>query len=168
MCQRCNHINYVEINGTLKAPFECQNDTCRRKGQFKPMFPQHLVKTIWKLPGKPLESTPHEIYNDILCYLKSHLILKPDEYHLMTLWIMASYLVSEFDTVPYLLFIAPKESGKSQALSVINHIGYRGFLAASVTPASLFRAIELWKITLLVDEAEFQINKDTENGQALY
>ncbi|MDP1614839.1 MAG: hypothetical protein Q8L68_03500, partial [Methylococcales bacterium] len=33
---------------------------------------------------------------------------------------------------------------------------------------SLFRAIELWHITLLIDEAEYQLKQETEAGQALY
>src|SRR5450756_3018795 len=101
-------------------------------------------------------------------YIREYLVLKPEEYHLMTLWIMASYLVDNFETVPYLLFIAPKESGKSQAMRILSQLAYRAFLAASVTPSALFRAIELWKVTLLIDEAEYQIKTDTESGQALY
>lgn len=168
-CVRCGDIMTIpQTNGTLIKPFECQSDACGRKGPFTPLFPLELIKPVWKLPFAALECSAVGVYEDIYNYIKEYLILKPDEYHLMTLWIMASYLADDFKTVPYLLFIAPKESGKSQAMRILNQLSYRGFLAASVTPAALFRAIELWRVTLLIDEAEYQIKNDTESGQALY
>jgi hypothetical protein len=169
-CLRCgSEDNFVpQSPGKFAEPFECQNDACGRKGPFKPLFPVELVKPVWKLPFAALECSAVGVYEDIFNYLKEYLVLKPEEYHLMTLWIMASYLIDDFKTVPYLLFIAPKESGKSQAMILLNQLSYRAFLAASVTPSSLFRAIEMWKVTLLIDEAEYQIKNDSESGQALY
>lgn len=168
-CMRCGETMVVpQTNGVLVKPFECQNDECGRKGPFTPQFPLELIKPVWKLPFDALECSAVGLYEDIYNYIKEYLILKPEEYHLMTLWIMASYVADDFKTVPYLLFIAPKESGKSQAMRILNQLSYRGFLAASVTPAALFRAIELWRVTLLIDEAEYQIKNDTESGQALY
>lgn len=168
-CQRCDHINYVPPeNGKLVEPFECENDVCGRKGPFKPLFPKELIKPIWKLPFDAIECTPIGLYEEIYNFVKDYLILKPDEYHIYTLWIMASWLIDDFDTCPYLLFIAPKESGKSQAIILLEHLCYRATLSISVTPAALFRSIELWKITLLIDEAENQVRMDTESGQALY
>lgn len=170
-CQRCGNISYIPItNGIIKEPFECFNDVCKRKGQFIPLFPKELVKPIWKPGNRPIKATSHEIYQDIYEYLKDHLILKDDEYHLMTLWIMASYLVDDFNTAPYLLFIAPKSSGKTQALNVIHELGYRAYLTVSVTGAAIFRAEDIWHITPLIDESEFQLNTDkpSESSQALY
>lgn len=168
-CQRCGDETYIpQTNGKLIEPFECQNDDCGRKGPFKPLFPTELNKPVWKLPFAALECSAVGVYEDIYNYIQEYLVLKPEEYHLMTLWIMASYLVDDFKTVPYLLFIAPKESGKSQAMRILSQLAYRAFLAASVTPSALFRAIELWKVTLLIDEAEYQVKNDTESGQALY
>ncbi len=168
-CQRCDHITYIPPdNGKLVEPFECYNDVCGRKGPFKPLFPKELIKPIWKLPFDALECRPIEIYEEVYNFVKDYLILKPEEYHIYTLWVMASWLVDDFDTCPYLLFIAPKESGKSQAIILLEHLCYRATLSISVTPAALFRSIELWKITLLIDEAENQVRMDTESGQALY
>jgi len=168
-CQRCGDETYIpQTNGKLIEPFECQNEDCGRKGPFKPLFPTELNKPVWKLPFAALKCSAVGVYEDIYNYIREYLVLKPEEYHLMTLWIMASYLVDNFETVPYLLFIAPKESGKSQAMRILSQLAYRAFLAASVTPSALFRAIELWKVTLLIDEAEYQIKTDTESGQALY
>ena len=168
-CVRCGEINHIEQkDGKKITPFECQNDECGRKSGFTPLFPEELLKPIWKLPFDALETSAINVYEDIYKFIKEYLVIQEEEYHLMTLWIMASHLVDDFKTVPYLLFIAPKESGKSQAMRILSLFAYRAFLAASVTPSALFRAIELWKITLLIDEAETQIQSETESGQALY
>lgn len=168
-CKRCDHTMFVPLdNGKIVEPFECFNDVCGRKGPFKPLFPKELIKPIWKLPNDAIECTPTGLYEEIYFFVKEYLILKSAEYHIYTLWIMASWLVDDFDTCPYLLFIAPKESGKSQAILLLQHLCYRAVLSISVTSAALFRSIELWHITLLIDEAESQVRMDTESGQALY
>lgn len=167
-CKRCEHVTHIPINGNIKSPFECDNDACGRKGPFEPQFPKELAKPIWKLPLQPIPANSTEVYTDIYNFSKKYLILKPDEYHILTLWIMGSWLVDDFQTCPYLCMIAPKSSGKTQVLNVLGELAYRAVSAVSVTPASLFRSIELWHITLLIDEAEYQIKADSESGQALY
>lgn len=168
-CQRCGHIMNLPLsNGHITEPFECQNEDCGRKSQFIAQFPKELIKPIWKLPSIPVSSTSYEIYSDLYKFCKRFLVLKESEYHILTLWIMASYLVDDFQTCPYLCVIAPKSSGKTQVLNVISELAYRSVAAISVTAASLFRAIEQWHITLLIDEAEYQVKQDSESGQALY
>lgn len=167
-CQRCGDVMNLPFNGHMVEPFECGNDDCGRKGPFKAQFPKELIKPIWKMAGLPIPACGCEVYSDIYAYLRSYLILKEDEYHIMTLWVMASWLIDDFSTAPYLLFLAPKESGKSQALDALSLLSYRATKSISVTCASLFRSIELWHITLLIDESENQLNIHTETGQALY
>jgi hypothetical protein len=170
-CKRCGHINYTPPhNGKLSEPFECQNDACGRKGPFDAKFPMELTKPIWKIGYKPIDAPAYEVYKDIYEYIKDHLVLKDDEYHIMTLWIMASWLVDDFDTAPYLIFIAPKSSGKTQCLNVILELGYRAFLTVSVTGPAIFRSIDAQHITPLIDESEFQVNteKMSESSAALY
>ncbi len=168
-CLRCDHITHIPImKGKITKPFECESDVCGRKGHFIEQFPLDLVKPIWKLPLPPIESSTEEIYIDIYAELKQYLILKEEEYCIITLWIMASWLVDDFSTCPYLCLIAPKSSGKTAVLNILGELAYRSVSAISVTAASLFRAIEMWHITLLIDEAEYQIRSETEAGQALY
>jgi hypothetical protein len=81
---------------------------------------------------------------------------------------MASWLVDDFKTCPYMALIAPKSSGKTQVMNAIRETAYRAFSTTSVTPAALFRSVELWNITLCIDEAQDIINSKTEAGQAIY
>jgi len=168
-CLRCGDITIIPIeSGKILRPFECFNDVCGRKGPFKEQFPLDLVKPVWKLPLSPIETTGIEVFNSIYEFCKKYLFLKADEYYLLTIWIMASWLVDDFQTCPYLCMLGPKSSGKTKVLEVLGELAYRSVSAISITPPALFRAIEAWHITLLIDEAELQIKYDTESGQALY
>jgi hypothetical protein len=169
VCLRCGSITFIPFEkGKVVEPFECSNDLCGRKGPFRKLFPENLVKPVWKLPFTPIQTSSVEIYSDVLNFCKTYLVLKDEEYHLVTAWILASWLVDDFSSCPYLCMIAPKSSGKTKVLEVLGELAYRAVSTISITPASLFRAIELWNITLLIDEAEHQIKTDTEAGQALY
>lgn len=169
-CLRCEHENIIPMSaeGKFLPPFECENDTCGRKGPFKAVFPIELAKPIWKLPNRPIEINSWELYVGIYLFYKKHLVLKEHEYHILTSWTLSTWLVDEFQSCPYLCLLAPKMSGKTQVFMALTELAYRAATVISVTPASLFRAIDLWNITLLVDEAERQITTKTETGQALY
>ncbi len=168
-CIRCNQITLIPItDNKIYEPFECENEVCGRKTGFRPLFPKELVRPIWPLPGPYIECSGREVYSDILNFCKKYLVLEKREYYVMALWIMATWLNENFKTAPYLTFIAPKSSGKTAALRVLHELSYRAISTVSVTAAALFRCIDLWHVTLLIDEAEYMVRADTESGQALY
>src|SRR5262249_37638345 len=60
-----------------------------------------------------------------------------------------------FAISPFLNFSSPEKGcGKSTALTVLSFFLPRPLLSASVSPASIFRAIELCKPSFLIDEAD--------------
>lgn len=151
-----------------KKPEVCPNPTCRKKKTMVLEGPSHLQRPIWLLPGKPIKSTSTEVFDKLNGFFRDALVLREHEYDILCLWTMASWLVDDFRTCPYLALIAPKSSGKTQVMEAIHQTAYRAFTTTSVTPAALFRSIELWNITLCIDEAQDIINSKTEAGQAIY
>jgi DNA-directed RNA polymerase subunit RPC12/RpoP len=160
-CLKCNK---EVTTSNRKRPYLCE---CGSK-QFKANFPAHLQKPVWMLPEKPIETEPYNIYNHLIEFYQDHLVLREQEYHVLAAWTMASWLVDDFQTCPYIACIAPMSSGKTQVLEAIRQTAYRAYNVASVTPAAIFRAIEAWSLTLCIDEAEHQMNSNTESGQAIY
>jgi Protein of unknown function (DUF3631) len=60
-----------------------------------------------------------------------------------------------FGISPILDISSPtKRCGKSTAVVVLRHLCAQPLLSGNITPAALFRSIEAWKPTLLVDEAD--------------
>jgi putative DNA primase/helicase len=56
---------------------------------------------------------------------------------------------------PLAVITAPeKRCGKSQLLFILGRLVQRSLTASNITPAALFRAIDAWKPTLLVDEGD--------------
>lgn len=160
-CMKCGKET-VSSNG--KHPFLCE---CTSK-QFRAKFPTELIKPVWMLPEKPTETEPYSIYSNLIEFYQDHLVLREQEYHVLTAWTMASWLVDDFQSCPYIACIAPMSSGKTQVLEAIRQTAYRAYNVASVTPSAIFRAIEAWRLTLCIDEAEHQMNSNTESGQAIY
>ncbi len=171
VCQRCEHTTFIKQGkGKLIEPFECESDVCGRKGPFKKMFPTEIMRPAWKTPTGiiPTES-PQVLFDVIVDFLKNSIYFQEDiQYYIFALWIMASWVPESFESCPYLMFIAPKDSGKTRGLDIISEIGYRVIPAVSFSGSSVFRSVDLWHCTLLVDEAEYQLNPKSEKGQDLY
>jgi len=170
-CSACGLVQdrvYGITKGKSVKPHICSNPSCGRKDSFRLTSPPHLQRPIWLVSDKPKECTDIDLFEQLLEFYKQHLVLKEHEYNILALWVMASWLVDDFRTCPYLALIAPKSSGKTQVLEAIRQTAYRAYATSSVTPAALFRSIELWHLTLCIDEAQDLINSNTETGQAIY
>lgn len=71
------------------------------------------------------------------------------------IWIFGSYLMPVWRLWPRLLITSPtKACGKSTLLEVMDAMVRKGFIASNASPAAIFRAIEAWQPTLLLDEAD--------------
>ncbi|WP_431299183.1 DUF3631 domain-containing protein [Tabrizicola sp. BL-A-41-H6] len=80
-----------------------------------------------------------------------------------TLWIFGSYLMETWRLWPRLMVTSPtKACGKSTLLEVLDAMVQRGFIASNASPAAVFRAIEAWQPTLLLDEADTWMTQNEE------
>ncbi len=73
----------------------------------------------------------------------------------MALWVCFSWCIDAANTAPILAISSPeKRCGKTTVLSLLNLLVKRPLSTSNITPAALFRAIEEYKPTLLIDEAD--------------
>jgi hypothetical protein len=76
-------------------------------------------------------------------------------YDLMVSAVAWSYFYRDIKaSTPYFLFLGPWRSGKTRALEVLESICYRAVRVVDPSEASLFRSIELFRPTLLIDESQ--------------
>ncbi|WP_137701651.1 DUF3631 domain-containing protein [Marimonas lutisalis] len=96
--------------------------------------------------------------------LRDHVVFGTDaDADCATLWIIGTYLMNTWRLWPRLLITSPtKACGKSTLLEVVDALAYRGFIASNATPAAIFRAIEAWQPTLLLDEADTWMRQNEE------
>ena len=85
----------------------------------------------------------------------SHIIMPEHCRDTCALWIVHAFLVDRFPVSPRLGVTSPvKGCGKSTLLDVISRLVPRPLLSENVTPASIFRVVEPYRPTLLIDEVD--------------
>jgi len=97
-----------------------------------------------------------EIYLDLKSILKEFVDTKEENYDILAIWIMGTWIHSSFETYPYLFINAMKGSGKTRLLKLIKELSWEGDMLASLSEAVLFRTTG----TLCIDEFEYLGGKD--------
>jgi len=133
---------------------------------------EYIKKTIGQADGvyvhRVLDGDIRKLYDEILNLTKKFIVFKSEvEYKIYTLWNIATWKYDEFYTVPYLGFMGEIESGKTRALEGVEQFGYHAMGASNVSVASVPRAIESLRATLLVDEVHHQILNGTDKANEL-
>ena len=104
------------------------------------------------------------IADEIGSLIEKHAILSKHQITVLVLWVFGTYCIDAFGIFPKLLITSPdKRCGKTTVLSVLRSVVSRALVASNVTPSAMFRSIELWKPTLLIDEGDTFINNDDGN-----
>jgi putative DNA primase/helicase len=81
------------------------------------------------------------------------------------LWVLHSWLVTAFTISPRLAITSPtKGCGKTTLLRLLAHLVRRAKRAGSISPPALFRVVEKYQPTILLDETE----KYVEHGSDLH
>jgi hypothetical protein len=95
------------------------------------------------------------LFNEIKDFLLRHIdISNPLYYDVFSAFVLMTWRVEDWKVVPYLFFLGPMASGKSRALECLHALCFRSIMASSVSAAVIFRVLEAWHPTLLLDEAE--------------
>jgi putative DNA primase/helicase len=106
---------------------------------------------------------------DTIKIIRRFVVCSPEALVATALWCMASWMVDKLTIAPILLISAPEpECGKSQLLTVVGRLTPRPLQVAGVTAAVLFRAVEKFSPTLLVDEIETVLTRDNEDLRAMF
>ena len=97
--------------------------------------------------------------------IKNYAVLADAAADAIALWILHTWLVNVFPISPRLAITSPtKGCGKTTVLRLLNKIVRRGKRAGSISPPALFRAVEQFQPTILLDETE----KYVEHGSDLH
>jgi len=86
---------------------------------------------------------------------KKHCVLAAGGVDAIAIWCMASYTINAFRIFPKLCLSSPvKRCGKTTTLEIVSGLVRKQLTASNVSTAVLYRAIEHWQPTLLIDEAD--------------
>ena len=107
-----------------------------------------------------------ELLDDILDVLYRHVVLNDSQYLVAGLWVLHTYALDAADNSPILDVSSPTpRCGKTQFLETMGLLVSKPLPAANLTPALVFRVIDKYHPTLLIDEMDaFIQNKDELRG----
>lgn len=104
-----------------------------------------------------------DLGDELLDLLNNYLVLPPHADIAIVLWVFGTYVFDEFRIFPRLCITSPeKRCGKSTCMEVIDTLVRSPLPTSHATPAAIFRGIEKWHPTLLMDEADTYIHHNNE------
>ena len=104
-----------------------------------------------------------ELLDAVATVIRRHVVLSDTARDAAALWVLHTYLVEVFSISPRLGVLSPtKRCGKTTLLDVLGCLVLRSLPTANVSPAAVFRVIEMYHPTLLVDEADTFIRDSDE------
>ncbi len=96
-----------------------------------------------------------QLLDELTAILKRHVVLPDGAAEAQALWLVHSYALDAAFVSPILALTSPeKRCGKTTNLEVLAALAACPLPASNITPAALFRTIEAYAPTLLVDEAD--------------
>jgi putative DNA primase/helicase len=102
------------------------------------------------------------LLEDLATVFRRHLVLPAGGAEAMALWTLHSHALDATSISPILCFSSPeKRCGKSTALDVLEQVVPRPIPSVNISPAALYRSIQAWEPTLLIDEFDARLEKAT-------
>jgi putative DNA primase/helicase len=107
------------------------------------------------------------LLDDVVKAVRRFIVCEPETAHAVALWAAFTWFVDVVQVAPLAVITAPeKRCGKSQLLFFLSKIVCRPLPASNISTAALFRTVEAWKPTFLIDEAD-SFMKDNEDMRGL-
>ena len=98
---------------------------------------------------------PAELLTAIEQTVRRFIVCNEDIAKTVALWTSMTWFMDVVQVAPLAIITAPeKRCGKTQLLSLLAKLSRRPIMASNISPAALFRAIDAWNPTLLIDEAD--------------
>lgn len=106
---------------------------------------------------------PCQLLLDIVEAVNRHIICPGETATTVALWVAMTWYMDVIEVAPLVVITAPeKRCGKSQLLSLMGKLVKRPLIASNITPAAMFRSIDAWQPTLMVDEADTFVRDNEE------
>ncbi len=98
-----------------------------------------------------------ELTQEIQQHIRKYLDVSEDYVIFATYYILLTWVYDRLTTLPYLRALGDTGTGKSRFLNVIGRLCYKPCIVSGcITPAPIYRMIDRWKGTIILDEADFR------------
>lgn len=108
-----------------------------------------------------------DLLDEVAATVRRFIVCQPETAHAAALWASMTWFMDVVQVAPLVVITAPeKRCGKSQLLFLLGRLVYRPLTASNISTAALFRTIDAWRPTMLVDEAD-SFMKENEDMRGL-
>jgi len=142
----------IGFNGSVRKAY--QHETAKVT-----YLPTHdaLVGEVVHFAGT---ATPYDsqasLFSEIRAFIHRYLELPADFEEIASLYVLLTWVFEFAPSIPYLRVIGDWGTGKTRFLQVVGAICFRPiFASGATTPAPIFRILEQFRGTLVLDEADF-------------
>ena len=102
---------------------------------------------------------PAELLDDIAGTIRRFVVCEDEVAQAVALWCAFSWFIDVVQVAPLAIITSPeKRCGKTLLLSIMGKISARAIMTSNITSAAMFRVIEIWRPTLLIDETDAMMN----------
>ncbi len=110
----------------------------------------------WDVEPWPESVDSEQLFRALTERIRKHVVLTTDQAAVAALWVMFTWVHDKAAVhSPLLLVTSPEPNcGKSTLLGVIGYLVRRSLVSVSIKGPALFRSIEKWQPTFVIDEAD--------------
>lgn len=139
-----NHLNTNKITTPTKT--------------IKPHNEDAIKNQVIRLPTEPQEyQTTQQLLKEIQQHIHEWLDIPPLFNKIASYYILLTWVHDKLHTIPYLRALGDTGTGKTRFQDTIGGLCYKPtFIAGAVTPAPIYRLIQQWGGTLIIDEADIK------------
>ena len=108
----------------------------------------------WAVEPWPDPADGDALIRDIIRRIRRHVVCSFNDALVIALWIVFSWVheVAAVHSPLLLVTSAEPESGKTTTLSIVSYLAPRAIASVEISKAALYRAIQLWKPSFVIDE----------------
>lgn len=160
---RLSPLNYDRIRGDEAKAMGVRPATLDKQVANARKAEDNNSMDIQDVDPWPHPVVPARLLTEIEATIRRFIVCDRETAHAATLWTALTWLIDDVQVAPLAVITAPeKRCGKSQLLFVLGRIVRRPLTASNVSAAALFRAVDAWRPTLLVDEADAFMRENEE------
>ncbi len=111
----------------------------------------------------PEPVNPEALLTDVMHTIERFIVCQHETIVAATLWAAMTWFIDVIQIAPLAVITAPeKRCGKSQLLFLFSQIVKRPLAVSNISPSALFRSIDAWQPTLLIDEVDTFMRENNE------
>ncbi len=145
----CHSADSVAISPSLRlVPYSARNNL--------------LAHEVVLLPSEPAEyDSDTELLSDIESFIHRYVDVTPLFEKIASYYVLLTWVYDGFNELPYLRLRGEPGSGKTRFLLTVGSLCYKPIFASGASTVSpLFRIIDSFRGTLVIDEGDFRVSDE--------